>query len=423
MPEATFNTRKASTFRIRWPRVIASITILAVLSIGGYTAAVALTPIPQPKITLNGPAQQDHLADAAPAQATVNAQTLPTAIGWLDGEEVWSNDQEAYPLASISKLITVLVCQEKEPLDSGADGPTHVWSEADAERQQQYLAEDGVAYPIPVGTEITLREMLKFIFLPSANDYAAAYAYAVFGDNTSFLAAVDDWKDRHGFKSLEFVEPTGMDEANRANASDLLRIGRMVLKNPTLAEFTRMSSAEMPWGVGALENTNPLLTELPGMLGVKTGRSSSAGFNYIAAQKSEASGRKVVKMSVTLGRASKEDRAQSGRDMLGDIETLPQQTTLVTKGSKVGSARAADGTVVSLVAASDASAVLLPGEAASTAVRLADIAPGKAGQHAGTIRITSPSGEEEVSIVTGASFTEPDFEWRLTHPAAVFGQA
>jgi D-alanyl-D-alanine carboxypeptidase (penicillin-binding protein 5/6) len=400
---------------------MAVLTVLAVVAVGGYTAAIALAPAPGPQATLSAPKQESRPADTAAAQAAVDAQTLPTAIGWLDGEEVWSNDDTAYPLASISKLITVLVCQEKEPLEPGADGPTHVWSEADAARQQEYLAVDGVAYPIPVGTEITLREMLKFIFLPSANDYAAAYAYSVFGDNDSFLAAVDEWKARHGFDSIEFVEPTGMDEANRANASDLLRIGRLALNNPTISEFTKMPSADMPWGVGLIENTNPLLTELPGMLGVKTGRSSSAGFNYIAAQESEVSGRKVVKMSVTLGRASKEDRAQSGRDMLGAIESLPQQLNLATKGSEVGTATAADGTIVDLVTANDASTVLLPGEAASTTVELTKLRPGTAGQQVGSMRITSPTGESEVSIVTTANIAEPDFWWRFTHPAAVFG--
>lgn len=413
--------QQPTRIKLRWPRILAVLTILALVAVGGYSAAIAIAPAPGPRATLSAPKQESRPADTAAAQATVDAQTLPTAIGWLDGEEVWSNDDTAYPLASISKLITVLVCQEKEPLDPGADGPTHVWSEADAARQQEYLAEDGVAYPIPVGTEITLREMLKFIFLPSSNDYAAAYAYSVFGDNDSFIAAVDKWKTSHGFDSIEFVEPTGMDEANRANASDLLRIGRLALNNPTIAEFTKMPSAEMPWGVGLIENTNPLLTELPGMLGVKTGRSSSAGFNYIAAQESEVSGRKVVKMSVTLGRASKSDRAQSGRDMLGDIETLPQQTSLVTKGSEVGSATAADGTVVSLVAASDASATLLPGETASVDINLVDLAPGAAGQNAGSIRITSPSGEEEIAVVTTSDIAEPDFWWRFTHPTAVFG--
>ncbi|QIM17750.1 D-alanyl-D-alanine carboxypeptidase [Leucobacter coleopterorum] len=392
-----------------------------VLLVAGYTVAVASVPLPSPEVTLEMSANESFGPEATEAQAVVDAQTLPTAVGWADQKEVWSNDPQAYPLASISKLITVLVCQEKEPLEPGADGPIHVWNEADAARQQGYLADDGVAYPIPVGTEVSLRQMLTLIFLPSANDYAAAYAYSVFGDNDTFVAAVNDWKQRHGFDSVNLVEPTGMDEANVASVADILQIGRLALQNPTIAEFTRMPSADMPWGIGTIENTNPLLTELPGILGVKTGRSSSAGFNYLVAQEGEAFGRPLVKIAVTFGRASKEDRAQSGRDMLAAIEALPQQIEVVKKDSRVGVATTVDGTEIPLVAADSAKAVLLPGEAASRSIEVGEFGAEKAGAHVGSIEIKTPTGDDQVKILTTVDLVQPDFWWRFTHPAAVFG--
>lgn len=424
-PSATAPTNSsphAPTKRRGLRATVATLAALALL-LAGYAVAIAVTPVPSAKVALEMAADESFGPASSEAQAVVDAQTLPTAIAWADGEEVWTNDTEAHPLASISKLITVLVCQEKEPLDPGADGPIHVWSEADAARQQAYLADDGVAYPIPVGTEISLRQMLTLIFLPSANDYAAAYAYSVFGDNDAFVAAVNDWKQRHGFESVNLVEPTGMDEANVANVSDVLRVGRLALENPTIAEFTRTASAELPWGIGVVENTNPLLAELPGILGLKTGRSSSAGFNYLVAQEGEAFGRPLVKIAVTFGRASKEDRAQSGRDMLGALEGLPQQVTVVEKGDLVGVALSADGTEIPLVAADSASAVLLPGEVASRTPEVTGVGEGAAGAEVGSIRIKTPTGDSQVAVTTTAVVTEPDFWWRVTHPAAVFGWA
>ncbi|QIK63630.1 D-alanyl-D-alanine carboxypeptidase [Leucobacter viscericola] len=403
----------------------ATVAILAtlILLLAGYTFAVASAALPEPTVKLEMSAEETFTAATDDVQAAVDAQTLPTAIGWADQDEVWSNDPKTYPLASISKLITVLVCLERQPLDPGADGPVHIWSEADAARQQAYLADDGVAYPIPVGTELTLHQMLTLIFLPSANDYAAAYAYSVFGDNDSFVAAVNDWKQRHGFDSVTLVEPTGMDESNIASVSDILRIGRLALQNPTITEFTRMPSADMPWGIGTIENTNPLLTELPGVLGLKTGRSSSAGFNYLVAQEGEAFGRPLVKIAVTFGRASKEGRAQSGRDMLGALEGLPQQVEVVEQGARVGVATTVDGVEIPLVAAETASAVLLPGEVATRTTKVSDVGAAKAGAKVGSIGIASPTGDTRMDVTTAAAVTEPDFWWRFTHPAAVFGWA
>ncbi|GAA1315134.1 D-alanyl-D-alanine carboxypeptidase family protein [Leucobacter albus] len=420
--------------RGRRGRVVAwLVPALLVLGAGGYAAAAAAAPLPAPTLRTTGEVDGERWADLAPAQAAVDAQQLPTAIGWLDGDAVWSNDDRAYPLASISKLITVLVCQEAQPLAPGDTGPVYTWTAADRERQNYYLSLDGVAYPIPVGTEVTLREMLTLIFLPSANDFAAAYAYSVFGDNDAFLAAVDDWADRHGLDSLEFVEPTGMDEGNVASPDDLIRIARLALNNPTIAEFTGTQSAVMPWGIGLIENTNPLLGEQPGMLGVKTGRSSSAGFNFIAAQESTAGGREVVKISVTLARPSIEARAQSGRDMLAAIEALPQRVPLVAAGEQFGELVGPDGASVPVVAADSAEATMLPGETAIRSAMLSQApsqAPSRAstgrgdadaGADAGTLSIATPSGDIEVALRSEGTLPAPGLWWRLTHPAELFG--
>lgn len=425
---ARADRRRFSARRRR--RLAITVVILALLvAAGGYVAAAATAPLPELRAVLAVEAETQIDADSSGAEAAVASQDLPTAIGWADGEQVWSNDDTAYPLASVSKLITVLVCMEAQPLEPGADGPTYVWTEADVQRQNEYLAMEGVAYPIPVGTEITLRQMLQFIFLPSSNDYAAAYAYWVFGDNDAFLAAVEEWKAKHGLESLSFVEPTGMDEGNRANAADLVRIARLALQNPTTLEFTGMQSAEMPWGIGLIENTNPLLGEVPGVIGIKTGALGVVGYNFVLAQQADAFGREIVNISVTLARPTKEDRAASGREMLGLMAPLPQEVEVVAEGERVGSVTTWTGETVDLVTAAGAGVVLLPGEAARRTIeQLGPVTAGAAGGTAGTVRIAAPAGAVSgeagpVAVVTTAPIREPDLMWRLTHPAEVFGWA
>ncbi len=411
--------RAASRRRIR--RLSVTLLTLCVLLAGGYTAAIALATAPAPEVELAADAEQESAADPASAQAIVDAHTLPTAVGWLHRDEIWSNSADTHPIASISKLVTALVCLEQQPLDPGAEGTVHVWTERDRALQEDYLARDGVAYPIPVGTEVTTRQMLTLMLLPSANDFASAYAYSVFGDNDAFIAAVDAWKAEHGIESLTLVEPSGMDEGNTATAEDVLRIGRLALANPTIAEFTRTPHAELPWGIGLVENTNPLLSRTPGMLGLKTGRSSVAGYNLVAAQQSSASGRELVGIAVTLSRGSAEERIQSTSAALAALAAAPQPVGLVAEGETVGTATTVDGEDIPLVTTASASAVLVPGESASRIAELKPLDAGKAGRVAGVIRVETPTGSEAVPVVTAEAIVEPGFWWRFTHPAAVLG--
>ncbi|GAA1626964.1 D-alanyl-D-alanine carboxypeptidase family protein [Leucobacter chromiireducens] len=415
--------------RRRGPWLAGGIAGAILLGAGGYTAACALTPLPAPRIAPTDHAEWDAAAAASAELATatvadlVAAQPGPAAVGWQDSEAVWSTDETPRPIASISKLVTVLIGLERAPLAPGEDGPVHVWTAADASRQQAYLADDGIAFPIPVGTEVTTRQMLTLALLPSANDFAAAYAAMTVGDDAAFAAAVSEWAERHGLATLSLAEPTGMDEANVASAADVVRIGRLALANPTLAEFTRMPSAELPWGIGTVENTNPLLTQLPGTVGLKTGRSSVAGYNLVAAQETTASGRPAVKIAAVLGRDSGSERARHTSALLTGMDSAAQPLPLVLPQDLVGTAVTVDGHTVELVADGSASTVLFPGERATRTVELTPISTGAEGQRAGTIQLSAPTGDAAVPVITATTIREPDLWWRVTHPALVFGWA
>lgn len=392
-----------------------------VLGASGYTAAAALAPLPGPTVEVAAGATDPFVVDAAGAQAAVDAHGLPTAIGWAHDDEVWTNDETAYPLGSITKLITILVCMDYKPLEASAYGETYIWTAEDAARTDGYLAVDGVAYSIPVGTELTQRDMLKFIFLPSANDFAYAYAMWVFGSNEAFLAALDEWTTKHGLESISFIEPTGMEMDDRASAADLVRVTRLALQNPAIPEFNGMKTAEMPWGVGVIENSNPLLGVVPGVVGTKTGTLHAFGYNLIVSQEADAAGRPITKISVTLGRPSGAARAASGEAVLNSMTELPQEVELVAAGETVGSLVTVDGTSVPLVTADAATAVLLPGEEATFTIDLEEEAPSEAGSTAGVMVVSSPAGEIEVPVVIGGEIPEPDLQWRLMNPGVLFG--
>lgn len=426
--------------RRRARRLATTLTALVLLLAGGYALACALATAPAPTAALTVDADQAFDADDAVPADAVDAQSGIAAVGWLDGEEVWATSDDPVPIASISKLITVLVAQEAQPVAAGEDGPTHVWTDADVARQQAYAAADGVVYPIPAGTEVTARQMLELSLIPSANDFAAAYAYAVFGDNDAFVAAVDDWAARQGLDSISLAEPTGMDEANAASAADLVQVARLALDDPAIAEITAMREATLPWGIGTVTSTNLLHGLVDDVRGLKTGRTNVAGWNLLAAQGGTVRGdaaqegdgeaaRDVVKIAVVLGRDSEEARVSASIALLDAMDGAGETVEVVAEGAEVGTATTVDGREVALVAADGASALLLPGERAraetalDTLPELASGATIPAGADAGVIAVRTPTGNAEVAVVTAEPLAAPDFGWKLAHPLRMLGWA
>lgn len=373
-----------------------------------------MADLPEPTLALEVEETREFSLDDASLTALVEAESLPTAIGWGEVDSpVWSNDDAAYSIASITKLVTVLVGQEAEPLGVGEDGPNYTWSVEDQQIQNELLALNGVAFPVPVGTEMTRRQMLNMALIPSANDFAISYAYSNFGDRAGFIAAVDDWADRHDLASVEIHEPSGMDSENRASAADIVRIVRLVLADPVLAEIVATEHFTAPWGIGEVTTTNPLFDLMDGVVGAKTGTTDAAGYNLAGAASGEFEGRALTRISAVLSRNSYDARALDSVRLLEELDPLPETVEFVATGEPVGTLTSVDGQVVHLVTDGEASAVLVPGETATRTIS-AD---------ATSIAVVSPAGETEIPVIQTSEFIEPDLWWRITNPSLVFGWA
>lgn len=404
------------TRRARLGRLIGWMTTLLVLAtLGGYTAYALTVPIPEPQLEITSDLNTEVKLSTDEVERAVTDETLPTAIGWLESEEVWSNDDTAYPLASISKLIAVLVTLEEAPLDPDPETwGTYTWTQADATRQQYYQSLGGVTFPMPVGTEIAMEDLFRLIFLPSANDAITAYVHSVFPDNDAFVEAVDAWADRHSLASVRLVEPTGLDEGNVATAADIVRIARLALHNPIVMQHTTVKEHTL---LGqTIESTNPLLGEEPGIVGLKTGRSLIAGFNFLVAQTTTVEGRELTKISATLGRGSIEERAQSGRDMLAKLDPLPHTLDIVTAGDQVGTITHWDGEPIPVTLTGGASAVFLPGETAELTLVLHETRDAPHETSVGILTIDAVMEEEHIELVAQRGAEAPPISWRLLQP-------
>ena len=398
---------------------VGTVALLALL--GAYCAIVAAAPLPELEVSLEPGIETttDFAADPALAQAAVDAQSLPAATGWLQDEEVWSNDEGSYRIASMTKLITVLVGLEAAPVEPGTDGPTYTLTEADAALVDEVLAQDGTFAPAPVGLELTTRQILDLILVPSANNYAISYARSVFGSDEAFLTAANDWLARNGLTSVHIEEAAGLSDNNVATPADIVRLARIALAHPLVAEIVAQSRIEIP-ELGEITTTNRLLGD-PGVIGLKTGTTFPNGYSLVAAQHETFGERDLVAIAVTMDRPDSDARAADTRAVLAAMATTGQQVQLAEQGARIGTATTWTGAEVPLLVDGGLATVIVPSEHASRTIELGKIAIGPKGSKAGEIRAKLPTGDETIEVVTGARIDEPGFGWRFTHPGELFG--
>ncbi len=398
---------------------VGSVALLALL--GAYCAIVAAAPLPALKANHEPgiEASSEFVADTALTQAAADAQALPTAVGWLHDEQIWSNDEGTHRIASITKLITVLVGLEAAPVEAGTDGPSYTLTEADAALVDEVLAQDGTFAPAPVGLTLTTRQILDLTLVPSANNYAISYARWVFGSDEAFLAAAHDWLARNGLATVHIQEAAGLSDNNVASTADIVRLARIALSNPLVAEIVSQSQIEIA-GLGEITTTNRLLGD-PGVVGVKTGTTFPEGYSLVAAKHEIFGERDLIAIAVTMDRPDGDARAGDTRAALAAMATTGQQVQLAEQGARIGTAVTWTGAKVPLLVAADLATVLVPPETASRSIELSQVAIGPKGTKVGEIQATMPTGEQTIEIITGAKIEEPGFGWRFTHPGELLG--
>jgi D-alanyl-D-alanine carboxypeptidase (penicillin-binding protein 5/6) len=179
---------------------------------------------------------------------------------------------ERLPIASITKLMTVLVT-----LDRTKPGEI-VTVDADA------AGVTGSSIGLRSGERLPVRDLLAAALIQSANDSAVALAEHVGGgDSAPFVALMNRRAQALGLEDTSFARPDGLDASGHySSAWDVTRLGVEAMKQPVVRQLVRQVSATISGG-RTLHTWNDLLGEFPGVFGVKTGHTSDAGWNEVAA--------------------------------------------------------------------------------------------------------------------------------------------
>lgn len=213
-------------------------------------------------------------------------ETAETRAGFLVNlntrQVLWTkNPREGYPIASMTKMMTLLLAAEamaknpqltydspvKVTLASSKIGGSQVWLD-------------------PRET-LSFGELLKAVAIKSAND--AAYLVAEYindGDVPGFVGRMNRRARELGMPSTAFVNPYGLkadDGKNSVSSAEGMAIlAEYLLEHPDIMALcsTRTATFRPDGARGQLQltNTNRLLGQCPGVDGLKTGYIKESGY-------------------------------------------------------------------------------------------------------------------------------------------------
>jgi serine-type D-Ala-D-Ala carboxypeptidase (penicillin-binding protein 5/6) len=192
-----------------------------------------------------------------------------------DGRPAVSPHQRPVPIASVAKVMTAYVVLKHHPLRAGDDGPRFTVDQEDVADTENRRRDGQSIVAVAAGEQLTEREALMAILLPSANNVAMLVARQVSGSVAAFVAEMNDAARALGMSHTTYTDPSGYDDATVSTALDQLRLARVVAEDETLAAMMATRTYWLPVA-GEVTNTNALLGH-DGFVGMKTGSDEAAG--------------------------------------------------------------------------------------------------------------------------------------------------
>ena len=131
---------------------------------------------------------------------------------------------------------------------------------------------------------LSVDEMLKAICVVSANDCTVAMAEFISGSEELFVQKMNDRAKELGMNDTCFKNCHGIDEDGHVTSSyDISLMSReLLLKHPTITNYTTIWMDNLRDGKSELVNTNKLIRTYNGATGLKTGSTSLALYNLSA---------------------------------------------------------------------------------------------------------------------------------------------
>ncbi len=304
--------------RFRAPAVLTSLLCLVTFS----TAALA---------------QQTPQVSDAPAPAVTDPLGLMAPYAFiLDsdlGVELYCKDCHT-PIvpASMSKLMVYYLVFERIQdgrlaLDDEFTVSEHAWRTGGA-------GTDGSTMFLELNSRVRVEDLIRGAVIQSGNDACIVLAEGIAGSEAAFAEEMTTRARELGLENSSFANATGLDHPDqRMSAADIGRLGALLIEN--FPEFYPIfSEPEFTWNGIRQFNRNPLMREIPGADGIKTGHLSVSGYGLAGSALREGERRVIVLQGMESEAMRRQEGARAMRAAFNDFESVQ----LVAAGAEVATA-------------------------------------------------------------------------------------
>lgn len=244
---------------------------------------------------------------------------------------LWNGYSEL-PVASLTKLLSYYIL--KEGIAAGeikASDSVRISDHAYAVSRTQ----DGIV-PMEAGAYVPFSELMDAMLVASSNEAAIALAEHLCGSEAAFVERMNARARELGLYSALMYNCNGLPSydggntpfkrQNRMSAADLFLLTQLILQQyPEITEITSTTLAHMPslndyWTA----NSNPLVYNMTGITGLKTGSTDRAGYCLVATMPVQKDGQTHNVVLVLLGAETAAVRGQAAEILLRYARALYQ---------------------------------------------------------------------------------------------------
>jgi D-alanyl-D-alanine carboxypeptidase (penicillin-binding protein 5/6) len=325
------------------------------------------------------------------------------------------------PIASVAKVMTAFIVLHDHPLGPRANGPE---IQVTPEDVYTYMVdrESGQSTAAVVdGEQLSERQALEGLLLPSANNLATLLARWDAGGEEAFVNKMNAEARGLGMAHTHYADASGFSADTVSTANDQLRLAVRALRIPALAQIVALKQARLPLD-GILRNRDVLLGS-DGVVGVKTGNTLAAGACFVFAVRFEEGERTVTLIGAVLGQPSTlahplDAAFAATTELLASARRQLVRLDSVVSGRAFGELRSAWGrrVRVGLQRVPD----LIGWQGLPLRIQVSRVgrvrAPVSPGQVVAAAIIRAGDQRVRVPLVARRALPEPSVGWRLTHP-------
>ena len=306
------------------------------------------------------------------------------------------NSDEQLPIASVTKIMTMLLIMEA--VDNGTITLDDMVSVS-----ENAMSYGGSTMFLEAGEQLSVHDMLKGIAVASANDGCVAMAEFLEGSEAAFIEKMNTKAQELGMNNTHFANTNGLDaDDHYSSARDVAIMSRELLKHEKIFDYTTIWMDTLRDGKFQLANTNKLIRFYNGANGLKTGSTSKALCCLSASAKRD----DMQLIAVVLGAPTSAYRFSSAKALLDYGFASYKIEKTAVKGEEISRYEIKKGikSDVGVCANEDFSILKARNDNEETKKEIIINeelhAPIKKGDKVGVLKLISKDGEKEIDLVS-----------------------